>query len=284
MNSEHLALMLAEMIDCGREFQRRTRLGQRYGSPNLQKRTQRKLAKAPIGPILWCRSRVPGGHQPRVDYMPVTVLSVTKWGIGDPGQWHWSRQTAWLVAVASCASTDWLSAVLGQIPLRGGCHHEVLGAGRAACDYVGAGCNFRWRPSSLSAFSTRHLKALQQRLMDQVGRVLCRISIGQSLWSDVGNAIFAVRRPYLGAVGRKFPEYRAMTNQGAHRSARPPCVPSVLRPHHLRGDAPVQQWPVWCDSSPQPDIGEDQPARVPCAAGRQLQRARLRSKWRTPTP
>lgn len=154
MNSEHLALMLAEMIDCGREFERRTRLGQRYGFANLQN------ALKEIGK---------GTHRPYPCGAGAGYLGVSAEGglyachrfVGDEvgalgtldSGIDLVKQHDWLLSRHVHQQTDcqqcWAKYLCG-----GGCHHEVLGAGRAACDYVRGWLQFSMEAfTSLSAFN-----------------------------------------------------------------------------------------------------------------------------------
>jgi uncharacterized protein len=131
-----LALMLGEMIDCGREFERRTRAGERYPFANMVN-AMREIAR--------------GTHRPYpcgagAGYLGVSAegaLSACHRFVGDQRGAMGSleagvdreRQAAWLAErhvhrQEPCRSC-WARYLCG-----GGCHHEVLNRGRPACDYI----------------------------------------------------------------------------------------------------------------------------------------------------
>lgn len=136
MDRAALAEMLAQMIDCGREFERRTRLGQRYAFSNLLN-ALRELEK--------------GTHRPYpcgagAGYMGVSAtgdLFACHRFVDDAAGAMGDLQ----LGVDAAKQSDWLAQrhVHQQQPCNqcwarylcgGGCHHEVLGSGRHACDYV----------------------------------------------------------------------------------------------------------------------------------------------------
>jgi uncharacterized protein len=136
MHHEDLEVMLGGMIDCGREYERRVRAGERYAFANLDN-ALKEIAK--------------GTHRPYPCGAGAGYLGVSAEGelaachrfVGDDDG-----------AMGSLASgidrgrrADWLQArhVHRQEPCRdcwarylcgGGCHHEVIRRGRPACDYI----------------------------------------------------------------------------------------------------------------------------------------------------
>ena len=136
MHAADLELMLAQMIDCGREFERRTLAGERYPFANLLN-ALRELGR--------------GTHRPYpcgagAGYLGVSAdgdlsachrfVSDADAGMGslDAGVDH-ARRTIWLSdrhvhRQQPCAGC-WARYLCG-----GGCHHEVIRRGRPACDYI----------------------------------------------------------------------------------------------------------------------------------------------------
>ncbi len=136
MHADHLERMLGEMIDCGREYERRVRLGERYPFANMVN-AMREI----------CR----GTHRPYpcgagAGYLGVSAdgeLAACHRFVGDPDGGMGSlaegvdraRQRNWLAGrhvhrQEPCRSC-WARYLCG-----GGCHHEVLRRGRPACDYI----------------------------------------------------------------------------------------------------------------------------------------------------
>lgn len=136
MQSEDLELMLGEMIDCGRAFERASRSGQRYPFANMVN-AMREIHR--------------GTHRPYpcgagAGYLGVSAegeLSACHRFVGDEegamgsldGGVDLSRQADWLAArhvhrQEPCQSC-WARYLCG-----GGCHHEVIRRGRPACDYI----------------------------------------------------------------------------------------------------------------------------------------------------
>jgi uncharacterized protein len=136
MQSEDLELMLGEMIDCGREFERASRNGQRYPFANMVN-AMREIHR--------------GTHRPYPCGAGAGYLGVSADGElaachrfvgdedGDMGSLDQgvdlSRQADWLAArhvhrQEPCRSC-WARYLCG-----GGCHHEVIRRGRPACDYI----------------------------------------------------------------------------------------------------------------------------------------------------
>jgi uncharacterized protein len=136
MQSEDLELMLGEMIDCGREFERASRNGRRYPFANMVN-AMREIHR--------------GTHRPYpcgagAGYLGVSAegeLSACHRFVGDEegamgsldDGVDLSRQADWLAArhvhrQEPCQSC-WARYLCG-----GGCHHEVIRRGRPACDYI----------------------------------------------------------------------------------------------------------------------------------------------------
>ena len=136
MRSEDLELMLGEMIGCGREFERSSRLGQRYPFANMVN-AMREIHR--------------GTHRPYpcgagAGYLGVSAdgeLAACHRFVGDEEGAMGSlddgvdltRQADWLAArhvhrQEPCQSC-WARYLCG-----GGCHHEVISRGRPACDYI----------------------------------------------------------------------------------------------------------------------------------------------------
>lgn len=136
MHDEALAIFLSEMIRCGQEFERRTSNGERYAFANLlnalreiNKGTHRPypcgagagyLGVSANGDLYACHRFVndDAGH-----------LGHVASGIDTARQDTW-LQTRHVHRQTPCI-TCWARYQCG-----GGCHHEVLGRGRTACDYV----------------------------------------------------------------------------------------------------------------------------------------------------
>jgi uncharacterized protein len=136
LQSDDLELMLGEMIDCGREYERRSKLGERYPFANMVN-AMREIHR--------------GTHRPYpcgagAGYLGVSAdgeLSACHRFVGDEDGALGSladgvdrtRQAEWLAArhvhrQEPCRSC-WARYLCG-----GGCHHEVLHRGRPACDYI----------------------------------------------------------------------------------------------------------------------------------------------------
>ncbi len=136
MQSEDLELMLGEMIDCGRQFERASRSGQRYPFANMVN-AMREIHR--------------GTHRPYpcgagAGYLGVSAdgdLAACHRFVGDQEGAMGSLDDG----VDLTRQADWLAArhVHRQQPCKscwarylcgGGCHHEVIGRGRPACDYI----------------------------------------------------------------------------------------------------------------------------------------------------
>jgi uncharacterized protein len=136
MQFEDLELMLGEMIDCGREFERASRSGQRYPFANMVN-AMREIHR--------------GTHRPYpcgagAGYLGVSAdgeLAACHRFVGDEDGAMGSLDQG----VDLSRQADWLAArhVHRQEPCRscwarylcgGGCHHEVIRRGRPACDYI----------------------------------------------------------------------------------------------------------------------------------------------------
>jgi len=136
MRAEDLALMLDQMIDCGREFERRTLARRRYPFANMLN-AMREIGR--------------GTHRPYPCGAGGGYLGVS--ASGDLAACHRfvddeegamgslaqgvdvARQAAWLaerhVHRQEPCNSCWARYLCG-----GGCHHEVMKRGRPACDYI----------------------------------------------------------------------------------------------------------------------------------------------------
>lgn len=136
MQSADLETMLSEMIDCGREFERRTLDGERYPFANMVN-AMREIER--------------GTHRPYpcgagAGYLGVSAdgdLSACHRFVGDEAGAMGSLKDG----VDRTRQAEWLTErhVHRQEPCRscwarylcgGGCHHEVIHRGRPACDYI----------------------------------------------------------------------------------------------------------------------------------------------------
>ena len=136
MQSKDLETMLGEMIDCGREFERRTLKGERYPFANMVN-AMREIER--------------GTHRPYpcgagAGYLGVSAdgdLSACHRFVGDEAGAMGTLNDG----VDRKRQAEWLSErhVHRQEPCRscwarylcgGGCHHEVIHRGRPACDYI----------------------------------------------------------------------------------------------------------------------------------------------------
>jgi uncharacterized protein len=136
MQPEHLAAMLGQMIECGREFERRAIAGERYPFANM---------------VNALREIHRGTHRPYpcgagAGYLGVSAdgeLAACHRFVGDPEGAMGSldagvdrvRQAHWLeerhVHRQEPCRACWARYLCG-----GGCHHEVIRRGRPACDYI----------------------------------------------------------------------------------------------------------------------------------------------------
>lgn len=136
MQAAHLEMMLDQMIDCGREFERRTLARERYPFANMLN-AMREIGR--------------GTHRPYPCGAGAGYLGVS--AAGDLAACHRfvddeegtmgslaegvdiARQAAWLaerhVHRQEPCSGCWARYLCG-----GGCHHEVTRRGRPACDYI----------------------------------------------------------------------------------------------------------------------------------------------------
>lgn len=133
---EDLEAVLAAMIECSDEFERRSRLGERYPFSNL---------------LTALREIERGTHRPYpcgagAGYLGVAAdgaLAACHRFVGDEDGTMGSLSTG----IDAGRRADWLASrhVHRQEPCRscwarylcgGGCHHEVIARGRPACDYI----------------------------------------------------------------------------------------------------------------------------------------------------
>jgi uncharacterized protein len=136
MQAEDLEAMLGQMIDCGREYERRTLAGERYAFANMAN-ALREIAR--------------GTHRPYpcgagAGYLGVSAdgaLSACHRFVGDEdgamgdlvsgidgdkrARWLAGRHVHFQQPCAGC----WARYLCG-----GGCHHEAMKRGRPACDYI----------------------------------------------------------------------------------------------------------------------------------------------------
>ncbi len=136
MQSGDLELMLGEMIECGQEYERASRSGRRYPFANMTN-AMREIHR--------------GTHRPYPCGAGAGYLGVSAEGelaachrfVGDEEGAMGSLDDG----VDISRQADWLASrhVHRQEPCRscwarylcgGGCHHEVIGRGRPACDYI----------------------------------------------------------------------------------------------------------------------------------------------------
>lgn len=136
LDHPELEIMLGEMIDCGREFERRTVAGRRYPFANMLN-AMREIER--------------GTHRPYPCGAGAGYLGVSAEGdlaachrfVGDSDGAMGSlaegidavRRADWLrerhVHRQEPCSKCWARYLCG-----GGCHHEVIARGRPACDYI----------------------------------------------------------------------------------------------------------------------------------------------------
>jgi uncharacterized protein len=136
MQREDLEMMLGGMIDCGREYERRVRAGERYHFANMVN-AMKEIAK--------------GTHRPYpcgagAGYLGVSAdgeLAACHRFVGE-GE---GAMGSLVAGIDRGRRAEWLHArhVHRQEPCRdcwarylcgGGCHHEVIQRGRPACDYI----------------------------------------------------------------------------------------------------------------------------------------------------
>jgi len=161
MRHSDLQAMLGQMIDCGREFERRTLAGERYPFANM---------------VNALREIERGTHRPYpcgagAGYLGVSAdgeLSACHRFVGDEAgsmgslaagvdlnlqaQWLAQRHVHTQEPCKSC----WARYLCG-----GGCHHEVIRRGRPACDYIRGWLHFcletwlrlRQRPATTAGMS-----------------------------------------------------------------------------------------------------------------------------------
>jgi uncharacterized protein len=136
MQHEDLEVMLGEMIDCGREFERRSLIGERYPFANMVNAIK-EIEK--------------GTHRPYpcgagAGYLGVSAdgdLAACHRFVGDSE----GAMGSLAEGIDRRKRADWLADrhVHQQHPCKecwarylcgGGCHHEVIHRGRPACDYI----------------------------------------------------------------------------------------------------------------------------------------------------
>jgi uncharacterized protein len=136
MHATDLEIMLGEMIECGREFERRSLLGERYPFANMVN-AMKEIER--------------GTHRPYpcgagAGYLGVSAdgdLAACHRFVGDTA----GAMGSLFMGVDEQRRADWLAErhVHRQQPCNecwarylcgGGCHHEVIHRGRPACDYI----------------------------------------------------------------------------------------------------------------------------------------------------
>lgn len=136
MQAEDLEIMLDQMIDCGREFERRTRAFERYPFANMVN-AMREIRRGTHRPYPCGAGAGYLGVSAEGDFAAChRFVDDTQGAMGSLGQGvDIERQTAWLAErhvhrQEPCRSC-WARYLCG-----GGCHHEVIKRGRPACDYI----------------------------------------------------------------------------------------------------------------------------------------------------
>jgi uncharacterized protein len=136
MQADTLEVMLGEMIDCGREFERQSLAGKRYAFANMLN-AMKEIAR--------------GTHRPYpcgagAGYLGVSAdgdLAACHRFVGDEdgmmgtlaGGVDRQRQANWL-AERHVHRQEPCRACWARYLCGGGCHHEVIRRGRPACDYI----------------------------------------------------------------------------------------------------------------------------------------------------
>jgi uncharacterized protein len=136
MHAHDLELMLGEMIECGREYERRSQVGQRYPFANMvnalreiHRGTHRPypcgagagyLGVSADGALAACH-RFVGDDEGAMGSLAEGV------DISRQAQWLSERHVHRQEPCRSC----WARYLCG-----GGCHHETIRRGRPACDYI----------------------------------------------------------------------------------------------------------------------------------------------------
>ena len=136
LDHAELEVMLGEMIDCGREFERRTVAGQRYPFANMlnamreiERGTHRPypcgagagyLGVSAEGDLAACH-RFVGDSDGAMGSLAEGIDSVRR------AEWLRERHVHQQEPCSKC----WARYLCG-----GGCHHEVIARGRPACDYI----------------------------------------------------------------------------------------------------------------------------------------------------
>jgi uncharacterized protein len=136
MQPDDLERMLGEMIDCGREFERRWHAGERYPFANMLNAMQ-EIEKGTHRPYPCGAGAGYFGVSADGDLSPChrfvgdsdTVMGSLSTGVDT------KRQSKWLadrhVHRQQPCRDCWARYLCG-----GGCHHEVIRRGRPACDYI----------------------------------------------------------------------------------------------------------------------------------------------------
>lgn len=136
MTRTALADMLAQMIDCGEEFERRTIAGERYAFANLatalreiHKGTHRPYPCGAGGGYFGVGAD--GGLYACHRFVddPAAKFGDVHAGVDAGAQSRWLAERH--VHTQSPCTSCWARYLCG-----GGCHHEVIHRGRPACDYI----------------------------------------------------------------------------------------------------------------------------------------------------
>jgi uncharacterized protein len=136
MAAGHLRRMLAEMVECGREFERRLLRGERYPFSNIVN-ALREIHRGTHRPYPCGAGAAYFGVSADGDLAPChrfvgearVAMGNLITGIDRAGQSQWLAQRH--VHKQEPCNQCWARYLCG-----GGCHHEVLQRGRPACDYI----------------------------------------------------------------------------------------------------------------------------------------------------
>ena len=190
LQSDDLEAMLGEMIGCGREYERRSRLGERYPFANMVN-AMREIHR--------------GTHRPYpcgagAGYLGVSAdgeLSACHRFVGDEdgamgslaGGVNKTRQAEWLAErhvhrQEPCRSC-WARYLCG-----GGCHDEVLRRGRPACDYIRG-----WLHYCLEAYSAGSRRSRARTCLRRSGRRMAEVCV---VGAGPAGSVFAARMAQLG--------------------------------------------------------------------------------------
>jgi uncharacterized protein len=131
MQADDLETMLGEMIDCGQAYELHVLAGRRYPFANMMN-AMRELQRGthrpyPCGAGRQLSRRI---RRRRPGRVPSFVGDEGADGLSAPASTVNARRIGWPRATHRQSP----AVRAGHIPLRGGCHHEVIRRGRSACD------------------------------------------------------------------------------------------------------------------------------------------------------